>query len=73
MNDKNAEEVLDILTDLFLDYADELSDPYPEFLNDEFVHGELTMIVEALEVIQTHWEKAETHRLNFDIEKKFPV
>ena len=67
----SAEETLNYIIELFLNYMEELSAAhYPE--KEQFILGERTAYVECLEIIQ-FWEHAHKNGLNFNIEAKFPV
>lgn len=64
----NAEEILIYIIDLFTYYLDELN----KLKRNNFVHGEMTAYVEALELLQ-NWDKAKANGLNFKIEDKYKV
>lgn len=70
MQKKNETETLDFILSSLLLALKELSSPSLE--KDPFCYGEKTAYVECLEWLQ-RWEKAESHGLNFKIERRFPL
>lgn len=71
MKKLSADETLNYIIDLFLDYLEDLNrERCPD--REQFISGERYAYVECLEIIQ-NWEHARTNGLDFDIEAKFPV
>lgn len=66
---KTSEEVLETLIDLCTLYLDEL---FKVPSKSDFVHGEMTAFTECLENIQL-WEKAESHKLDYEIANKYKI
>lgn len=68
---RTAEETLGYLTELLLEYLEELKD-FRNNSSEQFAYGERTAYTECLEIIQC-WDKAREYGLDFDIEKKYPL
>ena len=70
MQKKNANELLECMISSLLLALEELSSSTSD--KDPFCYGEKTAFVECLEWVQ-QWEHAESHGLNFNVEKRFPL
>lgn len=71
MYERSAEEVLEMMIELLLQYLEELF-PYKNREGDLFQYGERTAYTECLEWIQ-QWKYARYNGLTFDIEKIYPL
>ena len=68
---RSSDEILKTLILFLKQNLKELS-KYKDKLGEQFQYGEKTAYAECLEVIQD-WEKAKSNRLDFEIEKRFPL
>ena len=66
-------KLLGYITDVLLFTLEEIQERIPENGENDFLCGEMTMIVDCLELIHKHWKRARKFGLNFEIEKKFPL
>lgn len=64
----NSKQLLLYLVDLFTTYLDELN----SLPRNDFIHGEMTAYVEALEIIQKHHHNL-NKSLNYAIEEKYKI
>ena len=70
MNKFTAQEILQYMIKLLIEYLEELSTM--DKLYDDFIYGEKIAFIECLELIQL-WEDAAKNGLDFNIEKKYPL
>ena len=71
MEKRSAEEVLNWMIRRLTSYLEELAE-CTDCVEEQFVYGEKTAYTECLEWIE-HWEQAEAHGLDFDVEKRYPL
>ena len=71
MNDRNSEEVLEMMISILLTYIENLFE-YKDEEGQQFEYGERLAYTECLCWIQK-WKYAKMNGLDFDIEKKYPL
>jgi hypothetical protein len=71
MNERNSEEVLEMMIQILLVYIEELFD-YKDVEGQQFQYGERLAYTECLGWIQS-WKYAKINGLDFDIEKRYPL
>ena len=68
---KNSEEILKKLI-IFLNQNIKELLKYKDKAGEQFQYGERIAYTECLEIIQ-EWDKAKANKLNFEIEKRYPL
>jgi len=71
MKKRSAEEVAAYLTELMLEYLDDLKD-VADAPFTQFEYGEKTAYTEIAEIL-SEWEGAAECGLNFNVEQKYPL